>query len=62
MRPLAKILSLLALVLLLGAPVLYLAGTLEKPAMNTLMLVATVLWFGTVGLWMGRARQQPPEG
>lgn len=54
MKKLALILSCLALVLVIGPPLAYLAGSLGKASMNAWMLAGTVLWFVTVPFWMGR--------
>lgn len=63
MKSILKLLSWAALGLVIIPPVLYLAGGLAKPAMSSLMLVGTLLWFATVPFWMGRdATDEPAPG
>ena len=54
MKLLLQILSYIALAGIIAPPVMYLAGSMGKPMMSHLMLVATILWFATVPFWMGR--------
>jgi hypothetical protein len=54
MKPFLKVISFVALGLVIIPPVLYLAGSLAKPPMISLMLAGTLLWFATVPWWMGR--------
>ena len=49
-----KLLSFLGTALVIVPPVLYLAGTMDKPLMKGFMLAGTLLWFATVPFWMGR--------
>jgi len=53
MKTLLKILSFLALLIVIVPPAAYLAGKVEKPMMGILMLVGTIVWFLTVPFWMG---------
>lgn len=55
MKFILKLLSFAALGLVIVPPVLYLSGAIAKPAMSTVMLVGSLLWFATVPFWMGRA-------
>lgn len=52
MRLLLKLISALALGLTLVPALLVFAGRIGWPTYTTLMLVGTVLWFGTAPLWM----------
>ena len=45
--------SAIGLGLVIIPAILYLAGTLDKTGMKSLMLVGTVLWFASVPFWMG---------
>jgi hypothetical protein len=54
MKIVLQILSYTALAALILAALLYMGGTLSKPAMKAWMLVATLVWFGTAPLWMGK--------
>ncbi|MEQ9824390.1 MAG: hypothetical protein ABQ298_08400 [Puniceicoccaceae bacterium] len=56
MKTLLKLLSYLALLLVVVPPIFYLAGSIEKPTMSNLMLAGTLVWFATVPFWMGRKR------
>ncbi len=57
MNTLLKLLSLLGLVLTVAPAFLVLAGTLAWQTHAALMLVGTVLWFGSAPFWMHRPRQ-----
>ncbi len=48
------LLSGLALAVLLGTPILYFLGMMELDTMKNWMLIATIAWFATAILWMGR--------
>ncbi|WP_269523612.1 hypothetical protein [Coraliomargarita parva] len=54
MRKLLQALSLIALIGVIAPPVLFLAGSIELPAVHRVMLIATVAWFLLTPLWMGR--------
>ena len=54
MKKLLPVVSFAALALVIVPACLYLAGLTEKPQMQTLMLVGTVLWFVSAPLWMGK--------
>ena len=54
MRLTVQIISWLALAATLVPAFLYLASSLDLAQVKTWMLVATVVWFATVPLWMGR--------
>lgn len=63
MRPILKIVSLLALIALILPSVLFLAGAeIELDSVKWLMLLATIVWFVTATPWMWKEqRQQEPE-
>ena len=48
--------SVVGLGLVIIPATLYLAGTMDKAAMKTLMLLGTVLWFVSTPFWMGRGK------
>jgi len=52
MKALARAVSALALVGILGPPLLYLAGRAELASVHGWMLAATVAWFASTPLWM----------
>ncbi len=54
MRPIAKIISWIALAATIAPALLYLSGNMDIAPVKTWMLVATVAWFVTVPLWMDR--------
>jgi hypothetical protein len=54
MRKIAQIVSWLSLVALMVPPIMYLAGSVQLPAVKTWMLVFTLVWFATVPFWMER--------
>jgi len=58
MKVVLPIVSLLGLAAVIGPPVAYLAGSLDKGPMTTCMLIGTVVWFVTVPFWMGRKAEQ----
>ncbi len=57
MKKIIEIISYLSLVLLVMAPVLFYAQTIDLPVCKTLMTVATATWFASALCWMGRDRQ-----
>ena len=50
----AQILSWTAIVGTILPPLLYLGGRMTLPTCQTVMLVATVVWFAVTPFWMGR--------
>jgi hypothetical protein len=54
MKRILMVVSVAGLALVIAPPVLYFAASMEKGTMQTLMLAGTLLWFGSVPLWMGR--------
>ena len=48
--------SFLALALLIAAPILYFLEKVDLPASKNLMLLATIAWFLSAPLWMGRSK------
>ena len=56
MRLLLQIASWAALVVTALATVLYMAGQVELPRTQLVMLLATIAWFATTPFWMGRPK------
>jgi hypothetical protein len=56
MRRLLPVISFVGLALVFGPVLVYLAGSLEKDTMSTIMLTGTVVWFASVPFWMGKNR------
>jgi hypothetical protein len=56
MRLILQVISWVALVATALAPVLFLTGHLSLPNNKLAMLLATIVWFATAPLWMGRPK------
>lgn len=54
MRITLQIISYLALFALSLAAVSYLSGSIDKPMLKHIMLVATLAWFASCPFWIGR--------
>jgi hypothetical protein len=54
MKILMPLVSCIGLALVFVPALAYLAGSLEKGAMTSIMLAGTIIWFGSVPFWMGR--------
>ena len=52
MKPIAKVVSLLALAGTILPPTLFLLGRLELEQVKVAMLISTLLWFASAPLWM----------
>jgi hypothetical protein len=52
MRKVLQLASGLALVGIVLPPILYFRGSLPQDGMNTVMLLATILWFAATPFWM----------
>ena len=61
LKPIAKIISLIAFVVLIVPSVLYLAGKIELDRVKSLMLIVTVIWFVSASLWMWNADTDQTE-
>lgn len=57
MRKTLQIVSWGSLIAMMVGPLMYLVGSMTLPTVKLWMLVFTVVWFGTVPLWMGRRKQ-----
>lgn len=53
MKKLLPSVSLVGLALVIVPAILYLAETVEKDSMKLLMLLGSLVWFGTAPFWMG---------
>ena len=56
MKVVLPIISFIGLALVIGAPIVYLVGSLDKDLMKHLMLAGTILWFASVPFWMGKKK------
>ena len=56
MKAALKLRSFIGLALVIFPVIAYLAGDMDKPLMQKLMLAGTVLWFASVPFWMGRQK------
>jgi hypothetical protein len=54
MNRILEAISFVGLILVLGPAIAYLAGSIDKSQMSSIMLVGTIVWFVTAPLWMGR--------
>jgi hypothetical protein len=54
MRVLMLIVSFVGLALTFMPALAYLAGSMEKGTMTNVMLLGTIVWFGSVPFWMDR--------
>ena len=54
MRVLMQIVSFIGLALTFVPALAYLAGSMEKGTMTNVMVVGTIVWFGSVPFWMDR--------
>lgn len=54
MKAIAQIISWLALAATIVPALVYLGGGIELDRVKMWMLIATIVWFVTVPLWMGR--------
>jgi predicted membrane channel-forming protein YqfA (hemolysin III family) len=57
MRTILKILSFIGLGLTILPSVLVLTRTIDMELNKTLMMVGTLLWFGTVVFWMNKKKK-----
>jgi hypothetical protein len=57
MRTVLKVVSWLALAGIVVPPILYFDGALSHETLNTVMLVATVVWFASTPFWMDHGTQ-----
>jgi hypothetical protein len=57
MRRAARFISIVSLAGLILPAFLYLGGRLSLPSVKWWMLVCSLVWFGTVPVWMGRPRR-----
>jgi hypothetical protein len=57
MKKITEIISYLALVLVVAAPVLFYADKITLEMNKTLMLSATIVWFASALCWMGREKE-----
>lgn len=55
MKILFQLASFAGLALVVVPVLAYVFGSMDKGTMSGLMLAGTILWFGSVPLWMGRA-------
>ena len=57
MKKIAEIISYLSLALVVVAPSLFYAEKITLVANKQLMLVATIVWFASALLWIGRKKE-----
>ncbi len=57
MKRLLEVVSYLALILVVAAPVMFYAGRWDLEQNKLWMLVATIVWFATASLWIGTRKK-----
>ena len=57
MKKIAEIISYLALVMVVAAPSLFYAEKISLQANKQLLLMATIVWFASALLWIGREKE-----
>ncbi len=57
MKKIAEIISYLALILVVAAPSLFYAEKISLQVNKQLLLVATIVWFASALLWIGREKE-----
>ncbi len=62
MKNLLKIISFAALALTLIPSFLVLNGIISPELSKTLMLIGTVIWFGSASFWMNKAEKEEEVG
>jgi len=64
MRTILKIISFIGLGVTILPSVLVLTGTISMELNKSLMMVGTLLWFGTVIFWMNKEKESSidPDG
>ncbi len=53
----AKLISWMSLIALIAPAILFLNGSMELDQVKLVMLISTVVWFITAGMWMWRKDQ-----
>lgn len=57
MKKIAEIISTVALLALVAAPILFYAGSVSLQANKNIMLAATIVWFSSALCWIGRMQE-----
>lgn len=52
MKMITKIIALASLILVIVPSVMFLTGAMQLDKVKVVMLIATVIWFVSAGLWM----------
>ena len=58
MKKLLEIISYLALIAVVAAPVLFYAGKVDLDQNKLWMLIATVVWFASAACWIGTKKKE----
>ena len=58
MKKVMEIISYLALVLIVAAPVLFYSEKIDLALNKTLLTIATVIWFASALCWIGREKKE----
>lgn len=57
-KTILQIISYIALVFTIAAPIAFLAGSIDLDRTKTIMLIATLIWFVLAPFWMERKHQE----
>lgn len=57
MRTIAQIISYIALIVLVAAPILFYSAAITLERNKSMMLIATIVWFITAIYWMGKEKE-----
>jgi len=60
MRIVLQIISALAVIGLLSAPVLFFNDLLARDRVNAILIISTLLWFISAPFWMERNKENSP--
>ncbi|WP_339751469.1 hypothetical protein [Algoriphagus aquimarinus] len=61
MKTILKIISFAALALTLVPSFLVFKGVITPELSKTLMLIGTIIWFGTASFWMNKSEEKEEE-
>jgi hypothetical protein len=57
MKKLLEIVSYLALILVVAAPIMFYMGMWDLDQNKFWMLIATIVWFATASFWIGKKKE-----
>jgi len=60
-RKIMMTISYLSLLVLIAAPILLYSGRILLPACKNTMLIASIVWFASAPLWMGKTVEKAAD-